>query len=102
MAEWRFYGRTEQLAELERELNRKRWFLAKVTGRRRIGKTSLIQRAMRRSGNRQPVFYVQIPDSEPAGILSARQARRSNRLYRLNHRHLQLIAITGLLQRHCR
>lgn len=52
-------------------LARQRWFFAKVTGRRRIGKTSLIQRALQDLGNRQPVFYVQIPDSEPAGVLSA-------------------------------
>ena len=37
MADWKFYGRREQLADLERMLDRKRWFFAKVTGRRRIG-----------------------------------------------------------------
>jgi AAA+ ATPase superfamily predicted ATPase len=71
MADWKFYGRKEQLADLERMLDRNRWFFAKVTGRRRIGKTTLIQQAMRELGNRQPVFYVQIPDSESAGVLSA-------------------------------
>lgn len=71
MADWKFYGRKEQLADLERILSRKRWFFAKVTGRRRIGKTTLIQQAMQEIGSKQPVFYVQIPDSEPAGVLSA-------------------------------
>ncbi len=71
MADWKFYGRAEQLADLERILGRQRWFFAKVTGRRRIGKTTLIQRAIQEIGNQQPVFYVQIPDSEPAGVLSA-------------------------------
>ena len=71
MPDWKFYGRNNQLSELERMLDRKRWFFAKVTGRRRIGKTTLIQHAMREIGSRQPVFYVQIPDSEPAGVLSA-------------------------------
>ena len=71
MADWKFYGRKEQLADLERMLDRKRWFFAKVTGRRRIGKTTLIQHAMEELGSKQPVFYVQIPDSEPAGVLSA-------------------------------
>ena len=61
----------EQLADLERILGRGRWFFAKVTGRRRIGKTTLIQQAMHEIGSRQPIFYVQIPDSEPAGVLSA-------------------------------
>ncbi len=71
MADWKFYGREEQLADLERVLERKRWFFAKVTGRRRIGKTTLIQQAMREIGSKQPVFYVQIPDSEPTGVFSA-------------------------------
>jgi len=71
MADWKFYGRKEQLAELERILDRKRWFFAKVTGRRRIGKTSLIQRAIQEIKSNQPVFYVQVPDSEPTGVLSA-------------------------------
>lgn len=71
MANWKFYGRSEQLADLERMLDRQRWFFAKVTGRRRIGKTTLIHQAMQELGNQRPVFYVQIPDSEPAGVLSA-------------------------------
>jgi AAA+ ATPase superfamily predicted ATPase len=37
MADWEFYGRKEQLAALKQMLDRKRWFFAKVTGRRRIG-----------------------------------------------------------------
>ncbi len=56
MADWKFYGRKEQLADLERMLDRKRWFFAKVTGRRRIGKTTLIQRAMQELQSKQPVF----------------------------------------------
>jgi uncharacterized protein len=71
VAEWKFYGRKEQLADLEGMLDRKRWFFAKVTGRRRIGKTTLIQRAMQEIKSKQPVFYVQVPDSEPTGVLSA-------------------------------
>lgn len=71
MADWKFYGRKEQLADLERMFDRQRWFFAKVTGRRRIGKTALIQRAMQEIKSKQPVFYVQIPDSEPTGVLSA-------------------------------
>jgi len=71
MNPWQFYGRRTQLAGLESMLNRKRWFFAKVMGRRRIGKTALIQRAMKQSGPDRPILYVQIPDSEPAGVLSA-------------------------------
>jgi AAA+ ATPase superfamily predicted ATPase len=71
MPDWKFYGRHEQLAALESILNRKRWFFAKVTGRRRIGKTTLIQRAMEACHAGNPVYYVQIPDSEPVGVISA-------------------------------
>ncbi|HRI66036.1 MAG TPA: ATP-binding protein [Polyangium sp.] len=71
MKSWQFYGRKEQLGDLERIISRNRWFFAKVTGRRRIGKTALIQQAMEEIGSRQPVYYVQIPDSEPTGVLSA-------------------------------
>ncbi|MEX0612490.1 MAG: ATP-binding protein [Pirellulales bacterium] len=71
MAEWRFYGRKVQLAVLSEILGRKRWFFAKVTGRRRIGKTTLIQQALNATSSQQPVFYVQVPDSEPVGVISA-------------------------------
>lgn len=71
MNPWQFYGRRDQLDTLAGMLNRKRWFFAKVEGRRRIGKTALIQRAIRQTGVERPILYVQIPDSEPAGVLSA-------------------------------
>ena len=71
MKPWRFYGRKDQLAVLAEMLNRRRWFFAKVTGRRRIGKTALIQRAMESVGSDRPVFYVQVPDSEAVGVISA-------------------------------
>jgi AAA+ ATPase superfamily predicted ATPase len=66
---WGFYGRQTELAQLESILGRGRWFFAKVTGRRRIGKTTLIQQALDATGRK--IFYVQIPDSGPAGVLSA-------------------------------
>ncbi len=67
---WGFYGRAEELASLQAILGRERWFFARITGRRRIGKTTLVQRALLDSTNR-PVLYVQIPDSGPAGVLSS-------------------------------
>ncbi|HEY8375115.1 MAG TPA: ATP-binding protein [Nannocystis sp.] len=66
---WGFYGRSTELARLQKILGRKRFFFARITGRRRIGKTSLIQQAL--GGYREKVLYVQIPDSEEAGVLSA-------------------------------
>src|SRR5262245_35891593 len=66
---WGFYGRQEQLKLLREILARKRWFFAKVTGRRRIGKTTLIQQGLQSAQDRK-VLYIQIPDSGPAGVLS--------------------------------
>lgn len=68
-ATWRFYGRNPELETLTAILRRERWFFVKVTGRRRIGKTSLVQEALRRSG-REKVLYIQVPDSDPAGVLA--------------------------------
>lgn len=69
MADWAFYGRTDELDALSTILRRDRWFFAKITGRRRIGKTTLIQRALAtRKG--APLVYVQIPDSGEAGVIS--------------------------------
>lgn len=67
---WGFYGRGSELDELEAILRRQRWFFARITGRRRIGKTTLIQQALSAVGPRN-LLYVQIPDSAPAGMLSA-------------------------------
>jgi AAA+ ATPase superfamily predicted ATPase len=66
---WGFYGRRAELTQLQDILSRNRWFFAKVVGRRRIGKTTLIQEALRAAKRR--VLYIQIPDSGPAGVLSA-------------------------------
>lgn len=68
--DWAFYGRRDQLAELRQILARGRWFFLKVAGRRRIGKTSLVQQALK-AEQREKVLYVQIPDSDPAGVVSA-------------------------------
>ena len=68
--EWGFYGRARELQELREILERDRWFFARITGRRRIGKTTLVQQALRARPDRR-VFYVQVPDSAPAGVLSA-------------------------------
>ena len=67
---WGFYGRGQELQGLREILSRNRWFFARLTGRRRIGKTTLVQHALQATPTR-PVFYVQIPDSAPAGVLSA-------------------------------
>jgi len=67
---WGFYGRRQELDELREILRRRRWFFLKVSGRRRIGKTSLVQQALEAEG-RDKVLYVQVPDSDPAGVVSS-------------------------------
>ncbi len=67
---WDFYGRRTELEQLAEILGRGRWFFGRITGRRRIGKTTLIQRALEQAGARR-VLYVQTPDSAPVGVLSA-------------------------------
>lgn len=69
-APWGFYGRQQELAQLRAILSRQRWFFAQIAGRRRIGKTSLIQQALNQAG-RELRLYIQIPDSDPAGVLAA-------------------------------
>lgn len=67
---WDFYGRQQELAALNLILSRDRWFFVQVSGRRRIGKTSLIQRALAQTGREKRV-YMQIPDSDPTGVVLA-------------------------------
>jgi uncharacterized protein len=68
--EWGFYGRREQLSKLREILQRRRFFFLKVTGRRRIGKTSLVREALELEG-RQQVLYFPVPDSDPAGVVAS-------------------------------
>ncbi len=66
---WGFYGRYQERAELDRILGRGRWFFAEITGRRRIGKTTLIQQALRQHAGTPRAIYVQIPDSDIRGVV---------------------------------
>ena len=67
---WAFYGRQTELQQLEQVLTRGRWFFMQISGRRRIGKTTLIQQALQRAGITR-TLYIQIPDSDPAGVVAA-------------------------------
>jgi len=67
---WSFYGRDSEKRQLEQILGRNRWFFLKISGRRRIGKTTLVQQVLNKS-NLTKVLYIQIPDSDPAGVISA-------------------------------
>ena len=69
MAAWGFYGRRRERAELAAVLGRGRWFFLQISGRRRIGKTRLVQELLQPE-RRKRVLYIQIPDSDPAGVVS--------------------------------
>ena len=45
-AHWTFYGRQEELGALLERMRAGRWFFGAIRGRRRIGKTALIQQAL--------------------------------------------------------
>ena len=72
---WGFFGRGEELGALRRLVDRRRWFFLQINGRRRIGKTTLVQQALGLPGRpgdpRRDVLRVEIPDSGEAGVLSA-------------------------------
>ncbi|MDA1090212.1 MAG: ATP-binding protein [Proteobacteria bacterium] len=69
---WGFYGRNSELAEIEKIISSGRWFFCAISGRRRIGKTTLIQRALKQRPDIQH-FYFQVPDSDERGVVQAFQ-----------------------------
>lgn len=69
---WSFYGRNKELIEIEKIISSGRWFFCAISGRRRIGKTTLIQRALERTPDINH-FYFQVPDSDERGVVQAFQ-----------------------------
>ena len=55
---WSFYGRRSELQQMQRILERRRWFFLQISGRRRIGKTALIQEALRGAGIAKTLYVV--------------------------------------------
>ena len=69
---WGFYGRSTEQAEIDRIISSGRWFFCSISGRRRIGKTTLIQRALtRRPG--LGALYFQVSDSDERGVVQTFQ-----------------------------
>ncbi|MCP5371031.1 MAG: ATP-binding protein [Hyphomicrobiales bacterium] len=68
--DWGFYGRNSELAEVGRIISSGRWFFCQITGRRRIGKTTLIRQALAAAPENQ-FFYFQVPDSDERGVVQA-------------------------------
>jgi AAA+ ATPase superfamily predicted ATPase len=73
--EWGFYGRSTELGQIEKIIDSGRWFFCSISGRRRIGKTTLIQRAIekRQTSGSCPAMYFQIPDSDERGVVQSFQ-----------------------------
>jgi hypothetical protein len=67
---WKFYGRRQLLESLRAVLARERWFFVRLSGRRRIGKSSLIRQALGAEGLRK-FAYIQVPDADPASVVAA-------------------------------
>jgi uncharacterized protein len=66
---WEFYGRESELADIERIISSDRWFFCSISGRRRIGKTTLIKQVLQNLD--RPFFYFQVPDSDERGVVQA-------------------------------
>ncbi|MFQ5533551.1 MAG: ATP-binding protein [Sphingomonadales bacterium] len=68
--EWGFYGRSVEIREVQKILQAGRWFFCAISGRRRIGKTTLIREALAKEPDAWP-FYFQVPDSDERGVVQA-------------------------------
>jgi hypothetical protein len=58
---WGFYGRQQELSILDALLRRGRWFFLKVSGRRRIGKTTLSRIRARQVSHHALLLSGQLP-----------------------------------------
>ena len=82
---WTFYGRRDELGALLEKMRGDQWFFGAIRGRRRIGKTALVQQALNtlaedKPGQR-PTLLVQLPDSTPADFAAVfRNALREAKL----------------------
>lgn len=75
---WLFYGRRDELGCLLEHLRRSHWFFGTIRGRRRIGKTALMQQALAALGgdgpDPAPWLLAQLPDSTPADFAAVFRA----------------------------
>lgn len=67
---WKFYGRSTELDTLRRLLARQQWFFCAISGRRRIGKTSLIRQALQTLPHATQAVYLQVPDSDERDVVA--------------------------------
>jgi len=67
---WKFYGRNDELNSMRKLLSQPRWFFCAISGRRRIGKTSLIREALQAMPQAKQAVYLQVPDSDERDVVS--------------------------------
>lgn len=67
---WKFYGRNTELDSLRNLLARQQWFFCAISGRRRIGKTSLIRQALQTLPEATKAVYLQVPDSDERDVVA--------------------------------
>lgn len=67
---WKFYGRNTELDSMRKLLSQQRWFFCAISGRRRIGKTSLIREALQSLPQASKAVYLQVPDSDERDVVS--------------------------------
>lgn len=67
---WKFYGRSLELESLRKLLMQPRWFFCAISGRRRIGKTSLIRQALQTLPQARNAVYLQVPDSDERDVVA--------------------------------
>lgn len=67
---WKFYGRNTELESMRKLLSQPRWFFCAISGRRRIGKTSLIREALQSLPQARQAVYLQVPDSDERDVVS--------------------------------
>ncbi len=74
MTNWKFYGRRDELEAIKTLLTRQRWFFCAISGRRRIGKTSLIREALHETRSDDAwaggALYLQVPDSDERDVVA--------------------------------
>ena len=71
---WQFYGRQAYMGSLLETMRSGQWFFGEITGRRRIGKTTLIRQALATVGREitgaREVLLVEMPDSTVDDVVS--------------------------------
>ncbi len=71
MAEWRFYGRERELAEVRSVIEMPGFRAELILGGRGIGKTELLEETRRRSGNNPPMLIFELRDPGIEGQVAA-------------------------------